>query len=116
MKKWRYTGDEAISDLRSECHSIEEVKVKKIGEKWIIRLYTYLSSVFELTVTDIKRETCDGKREIYGLGGGRRRREGRRRVRRCGRWMPPSITSYSASFLEFCTLVSHFTSIFDDST
>jgi len=54
MKKWRYTGDEAISDLRSECHSIEEVKVKKIGEKWIIRLYTYLGSVFELTVADIK--------------------------------------------------------------
>jgi len=54
MKKWRYTGDEAISDLKSECHSIEEVKVKKVGEKWIIRLYTYPGTVFELTVMDIK--------------------------------------------------------------
>jgi len=54
MKKWEYSGDEAISDLKSECHSIEEVKAKKVGEKWIIRLYTYLGTVFELTVTDIK--------------------------------------------------------------
>ena len=54
MKKWKYVGDEAIWDLKGECHSIEEVKAKKVGEKWIVRFYTRIGTVFELTVTDIK--------------------------------------------------------------
>jgi len=54
MKKWKYVGDEAIWDLKSECDAIEKMKVKKVGSQWIIRFYTRIGTVFELTVTDIK--------------------------------------------------------------
>ena len=54
MKKWRCTGDEAIWELKGECDRIEGVKVKKVSSQWIIRFYTRIGTVFELTVTDIK--------------------------------------------------------------
>ena len=54
MKKRGYTGDEAIWELKGECDAIEKMKVKKVGEKWIIRFYTRIGTVFELTVTEIK--------------------------------------------------------------
>ena len=54
MKKWRCVGDEAIWELKGECDAIEKMKVKKIGSQWIIRFYTRIGTVFELTVTDIK--------------------------------------------------------------
>ena len=53
-------GDEAIWDLEGECHSIEEVKAKKVGSQWIIRFYTRIGTVFELTVTDIKERAVMG--------------------------------------------------------
>jgi len=52
MKWWRYTGNEAIWDLKGECDAIEKMKVKKVGSQWIIRFYTRIGTVFELTVTE----------------------------------------------------------------
>jgi len=77
-EKWRYTGDEAIWDLKGECHAIEEVKAKKVGEKWIIRFYTRIGTVFELTVTDIKERPVMGDEKYMDWveeGGGERREE-----------------------------------------
>ena len=54
MKKWEYSGEEVFRDLKSNCDEIEEVKVKKVKDKWIVRFYTRTGTVFELTVTDIK--------------------------------------------------------------
>ena len=58
MMQMEAEGDEAIWDLKGECDAIEEMKVKKVGSQWIIRFYTRIGTVFELTVTDIKERAA----------------------------------------------------------
>ena len=71
MKKWEYSGDEVFRDLKSECDEIEEVKVKKVKDKWIVRFYTRTGTVFELTVTDIKEwyPAEDGEKYVDWVEG-----------------------------------------------
>ena len=55
MMQMEAEGDEAIWDLKGDCDTIEKMKVKKVGsQRWIIRFYTRLGVVYELTVTSIK--------------------------------------------------------------